>query len=132
MFAGYTDAYLLRCQRYIELNPVRARMVASPEEYAWSSYRCNALGKTDSTLQPHEVYLGLGRQAEERAVAYRGLFGEVLSEQDMDEIRIYLQQQRVWGSPKFQQAIAAQLGCFTEVRPAHRPRKAVLTAAVEK
>jgi hypothetical protein len=60
-------------------------------------------------------------------------FDEVPSEQDMGEIRIYLQQRRVWGgSPKFQQAIAAQLGRFTEVRPAHRPRKAVLTAAVEK
>src|SRR5688500_13119076 len=33
------DAYLLACHRYIELNPVRAGMVAHPSEYAWSSYR---------------------------------------------------------------------------------------------
>ena len=31
--------YLLVCQRYIELNPVRAGMVNDPGEYAWSSYR---------------------------------------------------------------------------------------------
>lgn len=33
-----TDAYLLACARYIELNPVRARMVADPSDYRWSSY----------------------------------------------------------------------------------------------
>lgn len=34
-----SDAYLLELSRYIVLNPVRARMVASPEAWAWSSYR---------------------------------------------------------------------------------------------
>ena len=33
--------YLLSCYRYIELNPVRANMVARPEEYCWSSYGVN-------------------------------------------------------------------------------------------
>ena len=36
--------YLLVCQRYIELNPVRAGMVSDPGDYRWSSYRANALG----------------------------------------------------------------------------------------
>ena len=34
-----TDAYLLACSRYVELNPVRAHMAQSPELYPWSSYR---------------------------------------------------------------------------------------------
>ncbi len=33
-----TDGYLLACIRYIELNPVRARMVVAPEQYPWSSF----------------------------------------------------------------------------------------------
>ena len=33
------ETHLLLCQRYIELNPVRATMVADPAEYRWSSYR---------------------------------------------------------------------------------------------
>ena len=33
------DNYLLQCQQYIELNPVRAGMVETPGEYRWSSYR---------------------------------------------------------------------------------------------
>lgn len=32
------EAYLLACQRYIELNPVRAAMVRHPADYPWSSY----------------------------------------------------------------------------------------------
>jgi putative transposase len=30
------ETYLLLCQRYIALNPVRADMVADPAKYCWS------------------------------------------------------------------------------------------------
>jgi hypothetical protein len=50
--------YLLTCLRYIELNPVRAGMVARPEEYCWSSYAVNAWGD-QSWLTPHCEYPGL-------------------------------------------------------------------------
>jgi hypothetical protein len=40
-----SEWYLLTCMRYIELNPVRAGMVADPIECPWSSYRFNVLGK---------------------------------------------------------------------------------------
>lgn len=33
------DSYLLEVCRYVELNPVRARMVAEPGDWPWSSYR---------------------------------------------------------------------------------------------
>lgn len=32
------DAYLIQLSRYVHLNPVRARIVARPEQYKWSSY----------------------------------------------------------------------------------------------
>lgn len=35
------DAYLLEVCRYVELNPVRARMVDAPEAWPWSSYRAH-------------------------------------------------------------------------------------------
>jgi len=35
------DAYLLALCRYVELNPVRARLVAAPGEWPWSSYRAH-------------------------------------------------------------------------------------------
>lgn len=43
-----SSGYVLACYRYIELNPVRARMVAAPPDYPWSSYDANALGHSDA------------------------------------------------------------------------------------
>ena len=36
------DAYLLEVCRYVDLNPVRARLVGAPEQWAWSSHRALA------------------------------------------------------------------------------------------
>ena len=40
-----SERYLLTCYRYIEMNPVRADMVAEPEHYPWPSYHVNAFSK---------------------------------------------------------------------------------------
>ena len=37
-----TAAYMKRLARYVVLNPVRAKMVARPEDFRWSSYRATA------------------------------------------------------------------------------------------
>lgn len=66
--------YLLVCQRYIELNPVRAGMVRYPGHYRWSSYRCNAEGKDDALVQPHLLYFSMGKNQGERRHAYAALF----------------------------------------------------------
>jgi putative transposase len=47
-----SEAYPLKVSKYIELNPVRARMVNHPAEYLWSSYRHNAVGKGLNWLLP--------------------------------------------------------------------------------
>lgn len=45
-----TETYLLACMRYIEPNPVRARMVSGAgDDYAWSSYR-QRMGEEDSWI----------------------------------------------------------------------------------
>jgi len=82
-----SSAYLLMCQRYIELNPVRAGIVDFPGGYKWSSYRGNAEGNEDQLLCPHEVYLGLGLDDDARRQAYRALFDMPLAEKDLERIR---------------------------------------------
>lgn len=47
------EAYVLACHRYIELNLVRARMVADPLDYPWSSHVANARGPVSPLLTPH-------------------------------------------------------------------------------
>jgi len=65
--------YLLRCMRYIELNPVRAGLVRHPADYRWSSCRANAMGCEDALVTPHPCYYALGRTAQARCAAWRRL-----------------------------------------------------------
>lgn len=69
-----TEKYLFNCHRYIELNPVRAGLVADPGEYRWSSYRRHAYGLEDPIVTPHELVARLDSTAAGASSAYRGLF----------------------------------------------------------
>ncbi|RAP56166.1 transposase [Oleiagrimonas sp. MCCC 1A03011] len=117
-----SEDYVLRCHRYIDLNPIRARMIDDPAAYRWSSCPAHC-GTEDALLTPHPSYLALGRSPTERAHAYRTLLNEVLTEDDIREIRIYLQQQRALGRSDFQAMVEAKTQHFARTRPAHRPRK---------
>ena len=82
-----SEEYLFRCHQYIEMNPVRAGMVANPREYSWSSYRANAEGEQSKLVTPHSLYLSLGTDLGRRSERYRGLFLEELSAVDLGRIR---------------------------------------------
>ncbi|MEW6687522.1 MAG: transposase [Pseudomonadota bacterium] len=68
--------YVLACYRYIELNPVRAGMVACAAAYPWSSHSANAGYIEDRSLSPHPEYLALSRDRTSRQTAYRQLLNE--------------------------------------------------------
>lgn len=81
------DNYLLKCMRYIELNPVRASMVEHPGEYRWSSFLCNGNNVYNKLICQHEIYISLGLNAEIRAQAYRSLFESEFEQVDISMIR---------------------------------------------
>ncbi|NML63165.1 transposase [Massilia sp. RP-1-19] len=68
------EYYFLTCQRYIELNPVRAAIVSHPGAYSWSSYRANAEGIPNALVTPHDLYRRLAHEPTDRQAAYRELF----------------------------------------------------------
>ena len=105
-----SESYLLTCMRYIELNPVRAGMVAHPSEYPWSSYLCNALGQQNELVTPYIEYLRLGKTDEERQAAYRQLFKHHIAESSMNEIREATNKAWVLGNEQFKQRVQKQLG----------------------
>jgi putative transposase len=72
--------YLLACHAYIELNPVRAGMVAHPAAYRWSSYTTNAQGQVDPIVTLHAEIHELGASPTERRAGYRELFRYHLAE----------------------------------------------------
>ena len=104
------EAYLLACQRYIELNPVRAGMVEHPADYRWSSYRANAQGEENALVQPHERYRALGTTDTERKAAYRELFRHELDPGMIDAIRTATNGNFALGDNRFAEQVAATLG----------------------
>jgi putative transposase len=104
------DLYLLRCQRYIELNPVRAGMVEHPAEYRWSSFGANAMGKPDCLITPHPAYLALGNGDMVRRSAYLEMFRSALSTNELAQIRGAGNAGYVLGNERFRKEIALALG----------------------
>lgn len=119
----HAESYLLLCQRYIELNPVRAAMVDDPANYRWSSYRANGLGQVDSMLTAHPAYEALGATAAARQQAYRALFREGLDDQGIVKIRLALDQGQPLGGESFLSQVEHLIGGRRESRPRGRPRK---------
>lgn len=117
------EIYLLACQRYIELNPVRACMVEHPADYRWSSYRANAQGEPDALLSPHASYQGLGRDATSRQAAYRELFRCELDPGLVDEIRTATNGNYALGNERFAAEVAAALGRRAAPGKSGRPRR---------
>jgi putative transposase len=104
-----SESYLLTCMRYIELNPVRAGMVADPADYPWSSYRFNALGQADSLVTPHFELQRLGSDDSKRQAAYRHLFKHALSEAQINNIRDATNKAWILGEGLFKERIQLQL-----------------------
>ncbi len=125
----HADAYLLLCQRYIELNPVRAAMVDDPAHYRWSSYWLNGLGQADPLLTSHALYTGLGQDEAERLAAYRGLFRSELDTEAISDIRIALNQGQPLGNSRSIDSIERVTGQRREIKPRGRPRKPVVKQA---
>jgi len=100
-----SDAWLLTCMCYIEMNPVRTGMVSHPYEYRWSSYAANARGVTNALLSPHMLYMALGEDPPDRQYAYRKLFRRGLVDSQVHEIREVLNQELVLGGEDFKDKI---------------------------
>jgi putative transposase len=67
------ERYLLACMAYIDLNPVRAGMVADPSQYPWSSHAHYTGRATDKLLTPHPLVWELGNTPFSRDAAYAEL-----------------------------------------------------------
>lgn len=76
------DEYALELSRYIHLNPVRAKMVARPEEYRWSSYG-NYIGPSPGpTWLKSETILGyFGNKAKDAKKKYRSFVEDLLGQE---------------------------------------------------
>ncbi|QKT03873.1 transposase [Ectothiorhodospiraceae bacterium 2226] len=118
-----SDQYLLTCQRYIELNPVRACMVDHPADYPWSSYRTNGQGEPSPLISPHPDYTRLGRTKPRRLAAYRELFRAHMEPTLIDQIRAATNSGYVLGNEQFKAEIARMVKRRVAPGKPGRPRK---------
>jgi len=79
------DSYLLELVRYIHLNPVRAGLVASPEEYPWSSHRAYLGRETLPWLTTDWLLAQFGEQLDKAHAAYTTFVFDGLNEERRPE-----------------------------------------------
>ena len=115
------DAYLLQCGAYVELNPVRAKMVATPAAYPWSSYRMCAQGRMDPLVTLSPTYLALGPTPSTRQQRYQ----HFVESQAIALPPNWLSQPAL-GSPESFAALRARGSSVIFSRPRGRPRKTPL------
>jgi len=101
-----SEEYFVSCCRYIEMNPVRARMVARPGDWRWSSYRAHAHGKEDALAAFHPMLRRLGRSLAERQLAWRALFREKLDPAFVEALRAATNGGWALGGDRFRKEIA--------------------------
>jgi len=89
-----TETYLLACTRYIELNPVRARMVPVAGDYAWSSYR-QRIGEEDRWIDLDPAYLDLADNESDRRARYARFVEQAIPEHELSLMREALQRGRL-------------------------------------
>jgi putative transposase len=119
----HDDQYLLACQRYIELNPVRSGIVPGPGDYPYSSFAHNALGKPDPLINEHRIYRAMANNPTERQTAYQRLFLDATSVDELTTIRETTNSCLVLGNDQFQDQIEAMMGRSVRHGKSGRPRK---------
>ncbi|MEK7545454.1 MAG: transposase [Patescibacteria group bacterium] len=70
-----SDAYLLACGNYIEMNPVRGRLVQSADEWPYSSFRHYATAEANPVVDGNPLYTEFGKTAKERCRRYVSWIG---------------------------------------------------------
>ncbi len=118
------DAYLLACCRYVEMNPVRANMVAGPRQYRWSSYRERmGLGGSD-LLDRDACYLALADGEAQRRVRYQAYMQQGASNQEIALLRSAWARNQLTGNQRFVDEIERRIGRRIECRGRGKPKVA--------
>jgi putative transposase len=117
------DEHLLTVLRYVESNPLRARMVSDLAAYPWSSYVCHGLGKSIAWVDETPAWTQLGRTDQHRQRHWRKWLHTPLSEKELSAVRRSVTTGRPYGSVRWVEGIANRLGIDLTSRPRGRPRK---------
>lgn len=115
------DDYLLACGSYVELNPVRAKIVEDPKDYRWSSYSVYAYGKKDLIVDEHSIYEDLSKDEAERRKKYREFVRGMIKEKEA--MKGEMNKRVLYGSEDFIEKVTKKYKVEAVIKPKGRPRK---------
>lgn len=103
-FASFVmdEYYLLACARYVERNPVRAGLCATPQDYPWSSAAAHLAGRDDLLVQVKPLLALMPRWAAHLA--------DEKSEEAVRQLRRHESTGRPAGSERFLKRVERILG----------------------
>ena len=107
------ERYLMRAARYVELNPVRAKLCRAPWRWAWSSAAAHMAGKDDGLVRVGPLL--------KRAGDWREFLSEGLEADEAERFRRHERTGRPLGQARFLERIEKTLGRV--IRPNKRGPK---------
>lgn len=96
------QSYLLSATRYVELNPVRAKLVREPWAYPWDSAQAHITGVDDNLVKVAPLC--------ELVKDWRGFLSSGISEKEIEELRKHERTRRPLGSEGFVKKLEGTLG----------------------
>ncbi|GAB5453613.1 MAG: hypothetical protein Hals2KO_39410 [Halioglobus sp.] len=112
-----SDAYLLQCSRYVELNPVKAAMVSRAEDYEWSSYRAKIGLAHSQLLDLDPCYLRMDSPEQ----GYQKFVEEGIPDSEQAFISERVQRNSLTGNQSFVDEVEERIGVRLENRRPGRP-----------
>ena len=116
-FASFVmdEAYLLAAARYIELNPLRAGLVASAEDWRWSSARAHVAGRDDCLVKVTPLLAMIGD--------WRAFLDSAQPEEELRKLRSHTRTGRPLGGEAFLDRVEAIVGRLLRPQKGGRPKK---------
>ena len=109
------DAHLSMAARYVELNPVRAKLVNNPEDYRWSSAQAHLKGENDALVTVSPLL--------ERVEMWQEFLERDEKEEDLQAIMSHERTGRPLGNSLFIENLDIKLGRkFSLNKPGPKPK----------
>ncbi|MGD0865805.1 MAG: transposase [Rhizomicrobium sp.] len=96
------EEHVLRCARYVELNPVQTKLVRQPRDWRWSSARAHLAGRDDGLVQVAPL-LALAHN-------WKAFLSRPLASDEIEEIRSRERTGRPLGAARFVSRLEKKLG----------------------
>ena len=115
--------YFLRCQRFIELNPVRAGFESNPQDSSWTSFSSHIGGNAEPWLVDHQHFWSLGNTPFERQMAWAAFVKEGAPHWEDRQITEALMRSKPWISENYAKSLFKDRPDQVLMRRRGRPKK---------